>query len=973
MEEIQVQRRLERARQADYTIRNLGDHPIFSRFVVQSTSGRTYEVTIRSLFERANSCTCPDFLTNLVGTCKHVEAVLLQVRPENASEEGVRPVRPQVYLHHGEELEVRLLWTPHPFSGGIDLKPLLERYFRLDGTFRGDLAQEFEGFREAALRTGEIDIASEVLSTVKELRERALHTAELEQWQRRLASGEHLGVTSLPLYPFQESGALHLAFRGRAMLADEMGLGKTVQAIAAAELLRREGRVRQTLVVCPPSMGHHWHREIFRFAGQEAVVLDRGSDPERSVIGQEGTYLIVTYEQVVGHLADLSARRFDLIILDDAQRIRNWRGRAAEAVKRLGSRFAFVLIGTSLENRLDDLYSVVQFLDQKLLGPLWRFNQRYYVLEGGDKVVGVKNLDDLRSRLGRVVLRRRRSEVARQLPDRVANVFEVEMDEVQMRIYDEARAVVSRVLAKGRSPSPPERSRLVRSLEQMRQACNAAVLVEASTTGPIAKLAELERLLQELQEKTDFKLVICSEWDSMLNLAGGVLSRLSIEHLTVSGATSPDEQQQAIDRFRTDPRLGALLWADSAKGDAELRGVTSLINLDVPWSGVTSQRRESRVRPPGQDVIVHVIQLVSRGTIEEALLGLHDRGVSPYDSRVEKERSADRMPLPVQAGKLDLEILKAMVDREPATAVLAHVPGPEARTLLQEFESLLSPKESLAPVSSGTRREKDPRNPQRGSPRNRSIDTRKSPDTASVVHPGRGADRLSSDPVERLQVLRRVLSEAFGTTFKELIPLGSGFLLKVDRMESRTQVQASGISARTGVPILVVDSASLKALEQIVRPLAGQGPLDAGRRVQDSPIQRARLWCEKARARLAEARCLVAGGMGPAALKAARDAMLLSVEGLSLIKTGSCPSPADLMGELYGRLVRDGEVPLDVAAGVSRANDLAAVAEGPGHRLVDPTIARAVLRDAERLLSRVEEKLEPGRGEASSPDSERET
>jgi hypothetical protein len=105
VEDIQVQRRRERARSAHYGIRNLGTEPVFSRFAVESSSGRTYEVTVRSLDEPANSCTCPDFLTNLVGTCKHVEAVLLRVRPE-AEKSGLSGcARPQVLVHYGEELE----------------------------------------------------------------------------------------------------------------------------------------------------------------------------------------------------------------------------------------------------------------------------------------------------------------------------------------------------------------------------------------------------------------------------------------------------------------------------------------------------------------------------------------------------------------------------------------------------------------------------------------------------------------------------------------------------------------------------------------------------------------------------------------------------------------------------------------------------------------------------------------------------
>src|SRR5262249_14182652 len=153
-----------------------------------------------------------------------------------------------------------------------------------------------------------------------------------------------------------------------------------------------------------------------------------------------------SYEQVQRDLGAISAVSFDLIVLDEAQRIRDWRSKVAAAVKQLGSPFAFVLTGTPLEHRLDALYSVMQFLDQRLLGPLWRFNQRYYVLENHTKVVGVKNLDELRMRLAPVVMRRLRHEVRGDLPDQITKSFEVDMLPAQRSVYDDSRGAIGRIL-----------------------------------------------------------------------------------------------------------------------------------------------------------------------------------------------------------------------------------------------------------------------------------------------------------------------------------------------------------------------------------------------------------------------------------------------------------------------------------------------------------------------------------------------
>ena len=225
-----------------------------------------------------------------------------------------------------------------------------------------------------------------------------------------------LSVLSTPLYGYQEEGALHLAFGRRAMLADDMGLGKTVQAIAAAALLQQLRDIQHVLIVCPASLKHQWAREIRRFTSLPAQVIEGNPIQRRQLYRDPGFFNIINYELVLRDVDEMQRScEPDLVILDEAQRIKNWRTKTADAVKRLRSPYAFVLTGTPLENRLDELYSVFQFIDPTILGPLWRFNERYFELEtkrpGAYKVLGYKNLDELRHRIAPYVLRRVREEV----------------------------------------------------------------------------------------------------------------------------------------------------------------------------------------------------------------------------------------------------------------------------------------------------------------------------------------------------------------------------------------------------------------------------------------------------------------------------------------------------------------------------------------------------------------------------------
>ncbi len=207
-------------------------------------------------------------------------------------------------------------------------------------------------------------------------------------------------ILKVPLYPYQEQGMLHLALNERALLADDMGLGKTVQAIAACEWLYQTNKIKKVLVVTPASLKGECLEQIEKFTTRANIVIQETRKDRLKQYQSQAVFYLANYEQIVvdgAWLQHLLAA--DVIILDEAQRIKNWQTKTANAIKKLKSRYAFVLSGTPLENRIDDLYSIVQFLDPCLFGPLFRFNRDFYQLDDAGKAVGYKNLDQLHARL----------------------------------------------------------------------------------------------------------------------------------------------------------------------------------------------------------------------------------------------------------------------------------------------------------------------------------------------------------------------------------------------------------------------------------------------------------------------------------------------------------------------------------------------------------------------------------------------
>jgi superfamily II DNA or RNA helicase len=634
----QIERRRERARAEILKIVNKGDHPVFSLFEVSSVSKKSYRVEIRSLDELQNSCTCPDYKGNLIGTCKHIEGVLIYLEKEHGKKlkklADEKPHGAQIYLHHGMDITVRVTL---PIPDRASVRELLSRHFDPSGLLVGSplnalptLLSEIESLpaRDRSLvRVNEV--VHEHLSLLQDREE----VAQQKDWfLDQIKRGRRtFDVLSTKLYPYQEHGAMHLAFGRRAMLADDMGLGKTVQAIAASALLKEMRDIQHALIICPASLKHQWAREIRRFTSLSVTVVEGNLEARRDLYRDSSFFKIINYELVRHDMDELLKLHPDLIILDEAQRIKNWRAKTAMMVKSLPSRYAFVLTGTPLENRIDELYSIFQFLDPRILGPLWHFNDRFYELEkresGTYKVLGYKNIDQLRALIAPYVLRRTRDEVLKDLPPRVDNNFFVEMTDPQWGAYREFQEHVAKLLAKAkRHPlSPKEQQFLLLCLVKMRLICNALALhdkdippKDREKTGP--KLTELDVILSEEIASNGHKAVVFSQWANMLAFTEPILKRVGLGYVKLTGAVPSAKRGDLIKKFFDDPDCRVFLSTDAGGVGLNLQAASLVINLDLPWNPAVLEQRIARAHRHGQPSSVQVINLISKDTIEERML-----------------------------------------------------------------------------------------------------------------------------------------------------------------------------------------------------------------------------------------------------------------------------------------------------------------------------------------------------------------
>jgi hypothetical protein len=406
--------------------------------VAPRTGGPAHTVTLRGRVEERYGCTCSCFAESELHTCSHVERVKNWQARRRKQDRCKVPDRlfsiwccPRVWTERipAPLAEIRI----DPPADGVP--PPLDRYFDGDAWLRpppdGRTASSWaHAACEAARKLAREQGWSWDLDPVLSARIREAAADERLARQRREAAGDEptwqevVSRVRLRLHPYQEDGARFLAHAGRAFLADDMGLGKTVQAIVATLLLRERADLRRSLVVCPASLKHQWRYEIAKACGERAQIVEgpRAERLESYEHWSEG-FLILNYELILRDLEPIRRTAPDLVILDEAQRIKNWNTKTAIAVKQLHSPHAFVLTGTPLENRLLELHSLVEFLHRRAAGPRWRLLPFHAVTEPPGRVIAYEGLDVLRDRLRGFFLRRERRAVQDQLPERTDNRF----------------------------------------------------------------------------------------------------------------------------------------------------------------------------------------------------------------------------------------------------------------------------------------------------------------------------------------------------------------------------------------------------------------------------------------------------------------------------------------------------------------------------------------------------------------------
>jgi hypothetical protein len=621
-------------REQAFGLENLSSEPFFSEFRVSNpVSKSSYRVAVRGLGPGGNFCSCPDYATSELGTCKHLEFTLARLEKKRGARaafaRGYQPAFSELYLRNDGKRCVH-------FRAGTDCPPAVSEAAaglfdaERDGMLPDERLGDLEAFMAMAAKCGhEFRAYDDALDFIAGRRDAERRASKLEQLFPRGASDPKLlALLKVPLYRYQAEGALFAVRVGRVLIGDDMGLGKTIQAIAATEILARHFDVSKVLVICPTSLKYQWQSEIARFSGRQgknaARVINGGRAQRQKDYALADFCKITNYEKLRPDLDLIAAWAPELVIVDEAQRVKNWNTIAARALKRVDSPYAIVLTGTPLENKLEELISIVQFVDQHRLGPTWKLLHEHQVKDEAGRVTGYTGLEKIGQTLAPVMIRRRKSEVLRQLPIRTNQNLLVPMTEMQMHHHQENADVVAKIVQRWRRTkflSDMDQRRMTCALQNMRMSCNSTYLLDRETDHGV-KADELAVLFDELFADPEAKAVVFSQWTRTHDIVIRRLAARGLGYVSFHGGVPSEKRPALVERFRDDPACRVFLSTDAGSTGLNLQHASTIVNMDLPWNPAVLEQRIARIHRMGQTRPVRVINFVAKGTIEEGMLSV---------------------------------------------------------------------------------------------------------------------------------------------------------------------------------------------------------------------------------------------------------------------------------------------------------------------------------------------------------------
>ena len=415
----------------------------------------------------------------------------------------------------------------------------------------------------------------------------------------------------------------HYGFGG--ILADDMGLGKTLQAISVLLASKKSGKEGTSLIVAPASLVYNWKEEFQKYAPELKVSLVVGNQQERSEIIKDYTssdVLVTSYDLLKRDVAEYETNQFSYQILDEAQYIKNHSTAAAKSVKVIQSKHRLALTGTPIENRLSELWSIFDYLM-----PGFLYGYETFRKEIETPIVKNKN-EDVSVRLKKMVapfiLRRLKQNVLADLPDKLEEIRYAKLETEQQKLYDGQVVHMKKMLAAQKSEEfQKNKLQVLAELTRIRQICCDPELLFEKYNGKSAKREACMELIRSAIEG-EHKILVFSQFTSMLELLESDLKKAGISYFKITGDTPKQKRVELVNTFNEDATSVFLISLKAGGTGLNLTGADVVIHYDPWWNQAAQNQATDRAHRIGQTKAVSVYKLIVKNTIEEKIVKMQE-------------------------------------------------------------------------------------------------------------------------------------------------------------------------------------------------------------------------------------------------------------------------------------------------------------------------------------------------------------